>query len=236
MIVDLKPQAPATNTNKNGNSFAQKRKFEGNNNDSNKKPKFDNNSKPGGAEGTRVRLGNLSFELDGQDEEIKKHFQSCGNVVKVEMITKVDGRFAGVSIVEFADKGAAAKAIETLNETEFHGRNLKLSYSNERNGATANRKQISEKPDGCTTLFIANLSFNVTEEEVIEFFSDCGTVKECRWPKGDFTGIGWVEFWTTEEVDVAIKKNGESLQGRPIRIDYAAARKKKKFLMCYSKF
>jgi len=63
----------------------------------------------------------------------------------------------------------------------------------------------------------------------LNFFSDCGTVKECRWPKGDFTGIGWVEFWTTEEVDVAIKKNGESLQGRPIRIDYAAARKKKIF-------
>lgn len=221
MIVDLKPQTSKPTFNQ-----PQKRKFEGNNSDSNKKPKIDHNVSNGNGSGSgnRVRMGNLSFDLDGKDDEIKKFFEGCGTVTSVEMIQKHDGRFAGVAIVDFADSASAAKALE-LNETNFYDRQVKLSYSTEQKGGGRQRKPLSEKPEGCTTIFIANLDFYVSEEEVIEFFSDCGTVKECRWPKGDFTGIGWVEFYDGSAVDKAIQKAGQDFKGRQIRIDYAAARR-----------
>lgn len=39
---------------------------------------------------------------------------------------------------------------------------------------------------------------------------------------GDFKGVGFVDFGTEAAVDKAIKKAGERLLGRPIRIDYAS--------------
>jgi len=81
----------------------------------------------------KVRLGNLSFELDGKDEEIKKHFAECGEITGVEMIKKRDGKFAGVAIIEFADEEGANEAMK-WNETDFFGRKLKLSFSSEEGG------------------------------------------------------------------------------------------------------
>jgi len=172
---------------------------------------------------TRVRVANLSFDLDGQDDEIKKFFADCGPINKVEMIQRHNGTFAGVAIVEFADTASAAKALE-LNNQDLYGRAVNLSYEKKSSGNA--RRPLSEKPKGCTTIFIANLNFQVSEEEVIEFFSDCGTVKECRWPQGDFTGIGWIEFINESSVDNAVLKSGQELKGRQIRIDYAAPRRR----------
>jgi len=175
----------------------------------------------------KVRVGNLSFELDGCDEDIKKHFEDCGEVKSVEMITRRDGKWAGVAILDFADEESAKNAINKNNE-DFYGRKLAVSYSTDRAGGAGGPKkssQVSEKPEGCTTIFIGNLNFSITEDQVYEFFQDCGDIKECRWPKGDFTGIGWVEFTDTNATDLAIKKAGTKVMGREIRVDYAAPRK-----------
>jgi nucleolin len=173
----------------------------------------------------KVRVGNLSFELDGYGEDIKKHFEDCGEVKSIEMITRKDGKWAGVAILEFADEDSANNALKKNNE-DFYGRKMAVSFSTDRAGGGAKKGfQTSEKPEGCTTIFIGNLSFNITEDQVFEFFQDCGDIKECRWPKGDFTGIGWVEFYDTNATDLAIKKAGEMVMGREIRVDYAAPRK-----------
>jgi nucleolin len=187
-----------------GNNFNKKRKLEG------------------GSGKTKVRLGNLSFELDGQIDEIKSQFKDCGNIVNVEMISRTDGRFAGVAILEFETEDAASKALE-MNDQEFYGRKMNISYSNE--AKSQNTKGISEKPEGCTAVFIGNLNFEITEDQVWELFQDCGDIKECRWPQGDFNGFGWVEFYNTDSTDKAVKKNGNNVLGRPIRVDYAAPRK-----------
>ena len=42
----------------------------------------------------------------------------------------------------------------------------------------------------------------------------------------EFKGVGFVGFDTTEEVDKAVELGGNQLDGRPIRIDYAGAKKK----------
>jgi len=180
---------------------------------------------------TKVRVGNLAFTLDGKIDEIKQQFADCGEIKNVQMITRNDGRFAGVAIVEFETTEGAEAAL-LLHDQDFYGRNLNLSYSTDegsnRSGGFEKKggsRPPSEKPEGCTTVWIGNLSYDVTEDQVYEFFSDCGEIKELRWPKGDFTGIGWVEFFDTNAPDVAIAKVGQNLAGRAIRIDYAAPRK-----------
>jgi len=152
------------------------------------------------------------------------------------MITRRDGRFAGVAIIEFEDTDSAASALEK-HDQDFYGRKMNLSYSTEESGGFGQNRQggnnkggnfnraPSEKPEGCTTVFIGNLSYDINDSQVYEFFADCGEIKEVRWPKGDFTGIGWVEFFDTNGPDMAIAKAGQNLLGRSIRVDFAAPRK-----------
>jgi len=202
-----------------------KRKREDETNDFNsKKRKIDTK---GGDGATKVRLGNLSFDLDGNSEEIKEHFSSCGEIKNVELIQNREGRFAGVAVIEFETAEGATNAL-ARNEEEFHGRKMFLSYpKEEKTGGGASTKGPSEKPEGCTSVFIANLSYQISEDEVYEFFSKCGNVKEIRWNQGDFKGYGWVEFDDTSAPDEAMKLNGKDIAGRAIRIDYAAPRKRR---------
>jgi len=196
------------------------------NGDSSKKRKIDTNG--GGGGNTRVRVGNLAFDLAGKDDEIKELFNECGGINKVELIQNREGRFAGVAIVEFDSKEAASKALEKDGE-EFHGRQLKLSYANEEKGGGGggNSGPTGAKPEGCNTVFIGNLNYQVTEEEVYEFFQQCGDIKQVRWPQGEFKGYGWVEFTDTESPDNAIKLAGKDLKGRAIKVDWAAPRKQR---------
>ena len=76
-----------------------------------------------------------------------------------------------------------------------------------------------------------NLPWSIDDDKIAEFFKDCGTVTATRWlndkETGDFKGVGWVTFASTEEVDKAVQMGGEQLDGRPIRIDYAGQKKEK---------
>jgi len=210
----------------NGNGAKRKREPE--KDTQSKKPKVSTNGGGGGGN-TKVRLGNLSFDLDGNEEEIKTQFAECGTIKSVEMIKRQDQTFAGVAIIEFETEDEANKAIAKHDE-EFYGRKMNLSFAKDPKfggtGAGGGKgRGPSEKPEGCTTVFIGNLSYQVTEEEVRQFFSDCGKISDVRWPKGDFTGIGWVEFEDTSSTDEAVKLAGQNLAGRTIRVDYAAPRK-----------
>jgi len=195
--------------------------------DFSKKRKVD--TKGGNDSNTKVRLGNLAFDLEGKEDEIKEHFSDCGSIKNVEFITRKDGSFAGVAIVEFETSEGASSAL-SKNEEEFHGRAMKVTYAQEeRKGGGGKNKGPSEKPEGCTTVFIGNLSYQITEDKVYEFFSGCGNVKEIRWNPGDFKGYGWVEFEDTNSPDEAMKLNGQDIAGRAIRIDYAAPKKKREW-------
>jgi len=209
-----------------------KRKRDEVDNSTNKKRKIENGGSNGGSNGgggsVKVRLGNLSFELDGQVDEIKNQFTDCGEILNVEMIAKQDGRWAGVAILEFASQDGANKALE-MHDQDFWGRKMSLSYPKEFGGGAKGtfKNEVKEKPEGCNTVFIGNLNYQITEEEVKEFFSQCGDVKDVRWPQGEFKGYGWVEFTDTEAPDKAIELAGQDLMGRPVRVDYAAPRKER---------
>ena len=61
------------------------------------------------------------------------------------------------------------------------------------------------KPEGCTTVFVGNMSFDVTEECIREAFGDCGTIVSVRWgtdkESGDFRGFCHLSFDASAAVD-----------------------------------
>lgn len=75
-------------------------------------------------------------------------------------------------------------------------------------------------------LFVRNLSYDLSDDELKDVFGDCGTVVSAvvitDRATGRSKGFGFVEMSTTEEGEEAIKKlNGQDVKGRPLSVDKA---------------
>lgn len=73
-------------------------------------------------------------------------------------------------------------------------------------------------------LFVRNLDYDTTEEDVKTFLSSAGDVKEVKLIKDKYTdkikGFGFITMGNGEEAAKAIAElDGQSLNGRDVRID-----------------
>ena len=78
-------------------------------------------------------------------------------------------------------------------------------------------------------MFVGNLSFDVTREELIEAFSAAGRVVDAKVPTDRETGrprgFAFVEFESDEAALRSIEQlNGRDLKGRPLRVNEAENR------------
>jgi RNA recognition motif-containing protein len=81
-------------------------------------------------------------------------------------------------------------------------------------------------------IFVGNLSFETTDEELRESFSAFGELTSVTILKDKFTnrsrGFGFVEMPNTEEANAAIEAlNGKSVNGRTINVAEARPREEK---------
>ncbi len=201
-------------------------------------------SDPGEPSAT-IFMGNLPWDID--EDTLKKVLAPCGEVQRIHWLEK-DGEFKGVAFVDFNSVEEATKAV-ALAGTPLgsKGRPVKINFGKGKTNAKSDDKWGGEKkqrverpykpagpkPDGCYELFCGNLPWSIDDDKIKAFFAKAGaTVTETRWlndkETGEFKGIGFVGFGTTEEVDKAVALGGEQLEGRPIRLDYAGAKPEKK--------
>lgn len=78
-------------------------------------------------------------------------------------------------------------------------------------------------------LFIGNISWDCTNEELAEHFSQCGAVQEAIIIKdretGRSKGFGFVTFETEEEAQAAIEQlDGQDFQERDLSVSIARPR------------
>ncbi|KAL5787719.1 hypothetical protein ACOSP7_004668 [Xanthoceras sorbifolium] len=71
-----------------------------------------------------VFVGNVDYSCT--PEEVQRHFQSCGTVNRITIRTDKYGQPKGYAYVEFLEAEAVQQAL-LLNETELHGRQLKVT-------------------------------------------------------------------------------------------------------------
>lgn len=71
-----------------------------------------------------VFVGNVDYSCT--PEEVQQHFQSCGTVNRVTIRTDKYGQPKGYAYVEFLEQEAVQEAL-LLNESELHGRQLKVT-------------------------------------------------------------------------------------------------------------
>jgi len=189
----------------------------------------------------KVFLRNLSWSID--DDTIKKFFEDCGEITDIFWLTdKESGKFRGSGFVTFDSTEAATKAV-AKTEQDVLGRPIGISFAapkaNDRGGNAGGKfggkpkhsmssKPMSEKPHGCMGFFVGNLPYDVDDDSMREFASDCGEVSAIRWvtnkETGEFKGCGFIDFVDAEAVDKFALKNGKEFNGRQVRIDYAQPR------------
>lgn len=83
-----------------------------------------------------------------------------------------------------------------------------------------------------TRLYVGNLSYNTTEEELRRLFEQAGTVSSIHLPTdratGQPRGFGFVEMASKDEADTAIRQfDGYTLGNRQIRVNEAREREER---------
>src|SRR3954469_21177492 len=83
-----------------------------------------------------------------------------------------------------------------------------------------------------TKLYVGNLSFNTTENELQELFAQAGTVQEVSLMQDKFTGksrgFAFVTMGSDEDAQNAISKlNGQTVEGRPLTVNEARPREQR---------
>jgi RNA recognition motif-containing protein len=78
-------------------------------------------------------------------------------------------------------------------------------------------------------IYVGNLPFSTTDDELNDLFAPYGAVKAARVIKDRITersrGFGFVEMENDEEADKAIAEvNGKDLDGRPLKVSEARPR------------
>lgn len=136
--------------------------------------------------------------------------------------------------VEFVNAADAARAHAAKQGAELDGRALNVDFANARTNSgdkPDNRRksygdQLGEPTE---TLFLGNLSFDVTQEDISEAFTPHGTVMGVRLPTdretGNPKGFGYVTFASVDEAKAALEAmQGGYINNRPVRLDYSQPR------------
>ncbi|KAI8917427.1 hypothetical protein BC831DRAFT_484968 [Entophlyctis helioformis] len=183
------------------------------------------------AANTTVFVGNLSWNVD--EDMLAGAFADCGEVESARIITdKMTGKKKGFGYVSFTTAEAATAAV-AMTGTELDGRQLRVDISTPRAPRDDARGPggRAEKPTSAPSniLFVGNLAFSVSEDDVRAAFGAHGTVVSARFPTdretGEFKGFGYIEFESPENATAALESlNGSELGGRNLRIDYAGQR------------
>jgi len=78
-------------------------------------------------------------------------------------------------------------------------------------------------------IYVGNLSFNTTESDLETEFSKYGETADVKlisdMETGRSKGFAFITFKTAEAVEAALEKNGEDMDGRPLRVNKAEERK-----------
>ncbi|HEY9727577.1 MAG TPA: RNA-binding protein [Chroococcales cyanobacterium] len=83
------------------------------------------------------------------------------------------------------------------------------------------------------SIYVGNLSYEVTEEDLSEIFAEYGTVKRVQMPKdretGRLRGFAFIEMETETEETAAIEAlDGAEWMGRDLKVNKAKPREERK--------
>lgn len=164
-------------------------------------------------ENKMIFVKNIPFATT--DEQFQEFFSKFGVITKAEIKKRDNGSSMGIGIVEYANiedkKGAMNASREELN---LEGRTLEIKEARPDTG-------IDSK-----TIYVGHISEKTDENMLRKFFMDfCPNLKgnfkinvKTSFTNGAPKGYAYIEFENKEDIEQALKANGEKLDGRELEV------------------
>ncbi|CAE7872778.1 CSTF64, partial [Symbiodinium microadriaticum] len=180
---------------------------------------------PGPRKTAAVLVGNIPY--DATEDDVRAHLNQGGKVESFRMVFDEETmQPKGYGFCDFADPETAAAAIKVLGDGEFHGRLLRLRLADSFGGMPGKGVSKGGEPGKKSTVFVGNIPYDATEDDVRGHLSQGGKVesfrmvfdKETMKPKG----YGFCDFADPETAAAAIKVLGDGeFHGRLLRLRLA---------------
>ncbi|XP_049411708.1 phragmoplastin interacting protein 1 [Solanum stenotomum] len=172
----------------------------------------------------KVYVGGIPYY--STEDDIRSYFEGCGTITEVDCMNFPDsGKFRGIAIITFKTEAAAKRAM-ALDGSDMGGLFLKIqSYKSAKANKVSNFSP--NMVEGYNRVYAGNLSWNVTEDDLKNVFSDC-SISSIRFGEdketGEFRGYAHVDFSDSVSVNMALKLDQKIVCGRPVRISCAVAK------------
>lgn len=175
----------------------------------------------------RIYVGNINYELSQHD--IKRSFLVFGSIRNIMMNRDpVTRKHKGYCFIDYETAESAANAITGMNGFLMGGRSLKLGrpkpipgmmISSTNTSASTittpygaassySSSNVSQTNDESNKIYVGNVHWDVTEQELISVFSAFGTVVSCQLTPNPETnkhkGFGFIEYTTAQQAEDAI--------------------------------
>ena len=165
-----------------------------------------------------VFLSNMLYTAD--EANIRDFFNTCGEIEKIHIVRNMKGVSKGFAYLQFKQKQSVEKAL-ALDRQMLTNRPLYVSKCTDKK---ENPTQF-QYPTGLDkrTLFVTNLPFEATPEQITEHFTQGGlALKDLRLVtnrSGKARGMAYVEYEAEADATTSlIKFDKEIFMGRPLNV------------------
>ncbi|NXW43145.1 NUCL protein, partial [Nyctiprogne leucopyga] len=158
-------------------------------------------------------MGNLAFTKEF--EELKTGIREFFGKKNIEALDVRIGASKRFGYVDFSSAEDLDKALQ-LNGKKLMGLEIKLEKAKSKETMKENKKERDAR-----TLFVKNLPYRLTEDEMREVFENALEIRIVMNKDGNSKGMAYVEFKTEAEANKALEeKRGTEIDGRAMVIDF----------------
>ncbi|KAM4078488.1 hypothetical protein ACB094_09G041300 [Castanea mollissima] len=176
---------------------------------------------------TNLYMKNL--DLDVTEELLREKFSEFGKIASLVISRDDNGTSRGFGFVNFDNPDDARQAMEAMNGSQLGSKALYVARAQKKvEREQILRHQFEEKRKEqllkykASNVYVKNIDDDVTEEELREHFSQCGTITSAKLmqdDKGISRGFGFVCFSTPEEANKAVNTfHGYMFHRKPLYV------------------
>ncbi|KAF2636173.1 RNA binding domain-containing protein [Massarina eburnea CBS 473.64] len=180
---------------------------------------------PAAEPNTTIYVGNLYYEVTA--DQLKRIFSRFGEVSDVKIVYDNRGLSRGFGYIEFNNTNDAQAAVENLDMQVFEGRNLVVQFHKPKpNSKTRTPEGSYQANPPSKTLFIGNMSFEMSDKDLNDMFRDIRNVMDVRVAidrrTGQPRGFAHADFIDVASATLAREAlQDKTIYGRQLRIDFS---------------
>ncbi|KAL6597647.1 hypothetical protein LY90DRAFT_677112 [Neocallimastix californiae] len=156
-----------------------------------------------------------------EKSELREIFEKYGNIKDIRLMHRSNRSFAYIDYETSEESHASLE----LNDTEIKGKKVQVAISN----PSLKKPEVPKIKQDNKELYLSNLPFSITKEQLKEIFSKYGEVKDVRLitkSNSQPVGTGFIEYIDEKSAFKGLAVNGTEIDGRIINVTISDNRNK----------